>query len=270
MPYLVAGLIGAAASLSIVFFFRDRRVTFCLAAVAFGLCIGAVRVSQLVILAEASHPSNRATIMGTNHALEHVGYGVARSLIGLLIALARGSRTRFASSRSSSSSRGSPSSSMRAERRSSSARPRAKGEFGGRSDAELSLSSRRGPRGTPYRRTSGLLMMSPSMSISATIFPWLTTGTTISDLVLAKHWRYRGSFETSETISVRPDLGGEPADALPHGDRGVRRGGGTAPGIEAQLRALERDTGPPSCRSARGSASGRRSSSGREAAGRGR
>ena len=87
MPYLVAGLIGAAASLSIVFFFPPSVLSFLVAAVAYGLSIGAVRVSQLVILAEASHPSNRAAIMGTNHALEHVGYGLAAFLIGALIAL---------------------------------------------------------------------------------------------------------------------------------------------------------------------------------------
>jgi MFS family permease len=87
MPYLVAGLIGAAASLSIIFFFPPSVVSFIIAAVAYGLSIGAVRVSQLVILAEASHPSNRAAIMGTNHALEHVGYGLAAFLIGTLVAL---------------------------------------------------------------------------------------------------------------------------------------------------------------------------------------
>ncbi|MDA4115459.1 MAG: MFS transporter [Thaumarchaeota archaeon] len=87
MPYLVAGLIGAACSLSIVFFFPPSLPSFLIAAVAYGLSIGAVRVSQLVILAEASHPTNRAAIMGTNHALEHVGYGLAAVLIGTLIAL---------------------------------------------------------------------------------------------------------------------------------------------------------------------------------------
>lgn len=87
MPYLVAGLIGAAASLSIVFFFPPSVLSFIVAAVAYGLSIGAVRVSQLVILAEASHPSNRAAIMGTNHALEHVGYGLAAFLIGTFVAL---------------------------------------------------------------------------------------------------------------------------------------------------------------------------------------
>ncbi len=95
MPYLVAGLIGAAASLSIVFFFPATLPSFLIASVAFGLSVGAVRVSQLVILAEASHPSNRAAIMGTNHALEHVGYGVAAALVGSLVAFMGGFANAF-------------------------------------------------------------------------------------------------------------------------------------------------------------------------------
>ncbi len=85
MPYLVFGLIAGAASLALVFF-TATVATFFIAAVAFGLAIGVVRVSQLVILAEASHPSNRAAIMGTNHALEHVGYGLASATFGTLVA----------------------------------------------------------------------------------------------------------------------------------------------------------------------------------------
>jgi MFS family permease len=89
MPYLVAGLIGGAASLALVFF-TATVPTFVIAALAFGLSVGMVRVSQLVILAEASHPSNRAAIMGTNHALEHVGYGLAAVMTGSLVAIFKG------------------------------------------------------------------------------------------------------------------------------------------------------------------------------------
>ena len=85
MPYLVIGLVGGAASLALVFF-TATFPTFLIASVAFGLSVGMVRVSQLVILAEASNTSNRAAIMGTNHALEHVGYGVASVVVGSLIA----------------------------------------------------------------------------------------------------------------------------------------------------------------------------------------
>jgi MFS family permease len=95
MPYLVAGLIGAAGSLSIVFFFPATLPSFLVAAVAFGLSIGVVRVSQLVILAEASNTSNRAAIMGTNHALEHVGYGLAALLVGNLVAFTGGFANAF-------------------------------------------------------------------------------------------------------------------------------------------------------------------------------
>lgn len=85
MPYLVIGLVGGAASLALVFF-TPTFATFLIASVAFGLAIGTVRASQLVILAEASHRSNRAAIMGTNHALEHVGYGLASATFGTLVA----------------------------------------------------------------------------------------------------------------------------------------------------------------------------------------
>jgi len=95
MPYLVAGLVGAAASLSLVFFLKASVPSFLIASVTYGLSIGVVRVSQLVILAEASHPSNRAAIMGTNHALEHVGYGLAAVLVGNLVAFMGGFANAF-------------------------------------------------------------------------------------------------------------------------------------------------------------------------------
>ena len=85
MPYLVIGLIGGAGALALVFF-TATLPSFLVASVGFGLAIGMVRVSQLVILAEATHPSNRAAIMGTNHALEHVGYGIASLATGTLVA----------------------------------------------------------------------------------------------------------------------------------------------------------------------------------------
>lgn len=90
MPYLVVGLVAAAASLSLVFFLSPSVPSFLIAAVTFGLSIGVVRVSQLVILAEASNTMNRAAIMGTNHAMEHVGYGLAAFLTGSLIAFTGG------------------------------------------------------------------------------------------------------------------------------------------------------------------------------------
>ncbi len=86
MPYLVAGLVLGALSLAFVFF-TPSVPSFVVASVAFGFSIAMVRVSQLVLLAENSTSSSRAAIMGTNHAVEHAGYGVASFLVGVAVAL---------------------------------------------------------------------------------------------------------------------------------------------------------------------------------------
>ncbi len=84
MPYLVAGLIGSSISIAAVFF-NSTLLTFIVASFAHGIFIAMIRISQLLILGEASHPSNRAAIMGTNHAMEHAGYGIAAISIGILV-----------------------------------------------------------------------------------------------------------------------------------------------------------------------------------------
>ena len=84
MPYLVAGLIGSSLSIGAVFVYSTLPV-FVVASFAHGIFIAMIRISQLLILAEASHPSNRAAIMGTNHAMEHTGYGIAAISIGFLV-----------------------------------------------------------------------------------------------------------------------------------------------------------------------------------------
>lgn len=86
MPYLVAGLVCAGGALGFIIFVPASVPSFVLGSIGYGLAIGTVRVSQLVILAEKSHPSNRAAIMGTNHAMEHVGYGLAALVTGTLVA----------------------------------------------------------------------------------------------------------------------------------------------------------------------------------------
>jgi MFS family permease len=86
MPYLVAGLIGSSVSIAAVFF-NSTIPTFIIASLAHGLFIAMIRVSQLVILAEHTNPSNRAAIMGTNHAMEHAGYGIASITVGVLVGL---------------------------------------------------------------------------------------------------------------------------------------------------------------------------------------
>jgi len=78
-------MIIGALSLSFVFF-TPSVPSFLIASITFGASIAVVRVSQLVILAEKSNPSNRAAIMGTNHAVEHAGYGMASFIVGALVA----------------------------------------------------------------------------------------------------------------------------------------------------------------------------------------
>jgi MFS family permease len=84
MPILVAGLIGSSLSIAAVFF-NSTLPTFIAASFLHGIFIAMIRISQLLILGEASQPSNRAAIMGTNHAMEHAGYGIAAVSIGILV-----------------------------------------------------------------------------------------------------------------------------------------------------------------------------------------
>ena len=86
MPYLVAGLIGSSISIAAVFF-NPTLPTFIIASFAHGGFIAMIRISQLLILGEATNPSNRAAVMGTNHAMEHAGYGIAAISVGVLVGL---------------------------------------------------------------------------------------------------------------------------------------------------------------------------------------
>ena len=74
MPYLVAGLLLGALSLTFVFF-TPSVPTFVFAPIVFGPSIAMVRIGQLVILAEGIDLSNRAAMMGANYAVEHVVMG---------------------------------------------------------------------------------------------------------------------------------------------------------------------------------------------------
>lgn len=86
MPWLILGLLVGSSSLVLVYLSH----TFFLlgvAATSFGVGLASARVSQAVILAERSSAQNRATVMGTNHAVEHAGYGVGALTGGILISL---------------------------------------------------------------------------------------------------------------------------------------------------------------------------------------
>ncbi|HEV2137501.1 MAG TPA: MFS transporter [Nitrososphaerales archaeon] len=86
MPVLVGGLLlGSLALLAV--FFSASPTTLLVASVAFGISLAMARVSQLVILGERSTFENRAAVMGTNHAVEHAGYGIGAVFGGVFVAL---------------------------------------------------------------------------------------------------------------------------------------------------------------------------------------
>lgn len=86
MPMLVLGLLVGSGSLILVFFLRSLAFL-AGSAFIFGVSLAMARVSQAVILAEGTSTVNRAAVMGTNHAIEHAGYGVGALVGGSLIAL---------------------------------------------------------------------------------------------------------------------------------------------------------------------------------------
>jgi predicted MFS family arabinose efflux permease len=86
MPWLISGLLVGSFSLVIVYVLRGF-LFLASAALIFGFALATARVSQAVILAEGSAVENRATVMGTNHAVEHAGFGVGALVRGTLFAL---------------------------------------------------------------------------------------------------------------------------------------------------------------------------------------
>jgi len=86
MPYLVVGFVIGAVALALAFSFPSVAGLIT-ASVVFGFSLAITRVSQLVILAEHSTISNRAGVMGTNHALEHTGYGLGSFVGGVVVTL---------------------------------------------------------------------------------------------------------------------------------------------------------------------------------------
>jgi MFS family permease len=86
MPYLVVGFVVGAIALALAFSFPSVPGLIS-ASVVFGFSLAMTRVSQLVILAEHSTVTNRAGVMGTNHALEHTGYGIGSFVGGVVVAI---------------------------------------------------------------------------------------------------------------------------------------------------------------------------------------
>jgi len=86
LPFLVGGLTIGAVSLGSVFA-APSLLAFVLGSFVFGLSLAMIRVSQLVILAERTGFESRAAVMGTNHAVEHAGFGVGAIVGGSLAAV---------------------------------------------------------------------------------------------------------------------------------------------------------------------------------------
>lgn len=93
MPILVGGMLMGSLALAVVFS-SPSVATFLFCSLLFGVALAMVRVSQYVILSERSGTANRATVMGTNHAFEHSGYGMG-ALAGGVMTAAFGSATTF-------------------------------------------------------------------------------------------------------------------------------------------------------------------------------
>lgn len=83
-PFMIAGFLGSAAALALIFVAPSPLSLVAWSAV-FGVAIMLVRVPQAVVVAERTVLENRAGAMGANHAVEHVGYGAGAFLGGLLL-----------------------------------------------------------------------------------------------------------------------------------------------------------------------------------------
>lgn len=86
MPFLSVGLVVGSISLAAVFLY-PMLFGLLAGSLAFGVSLAMSRVSQLVILAERSSEKSRAAVMGTNHAMEHTGYGVGAFVGGVVVAI---------------------------------------------------------------------------------------------------------------------------------------------------------------------------------------
>ncbi len=81
---MAAGFLVEGVALSLIFF-APSVLSLLLWSVVFGAAVMLVRVPQAVVIAERTVQGNRASAMGANHGVEHVGYGVGAFLGGILI-----------------------------------------------------------------------------------------------------------------------------------------------------------------------------------------
>ncbi len=81
---MTVGFLVEGAALALIFF-QPSPLSLVLWSVVFGVAVMLVRVPQAVIIAERTIVENRASAMGTNHGVEHIGYGVGAFLGGVLL-----------------------------------------------------------------------------------------------------------------------------------------------------------------------------------------
>jgi MFS family permease len=81
---MAVGFLVEGVALALIFY-EPSPLSLVLWSVVFGVAIMLVRVPQAVVIAERTMVENRASAMGTNHGVEHVGYGVGAFLGGVLL-----------------------------------------------------------------------------------------------------------------------------------------------------------------------------------------
>jgi MFS family permease len=82
--FMASGFLVEGVGLALILF-EPSAFTLFLWAVVFGVGVMLVRVPQAVVIAERTVFGNRASAMGVNHGVEHVGYGLGAFLGGVLL-----------------------------------------------------------------------------------------------------------------------------------------------------------------------------------------
>ncbi len=82
--FMATGFLVEGLALALIFF-GPSALSLVLWSVVFGVAVMLVRVPQAVIIAERTVVENRASAMGANHGVEHIGYGVGAFLGGVLL-----------------------------------------------------------------------------------------------------------------------------------------------------------------------------------------
>ncbi|HYC26633.1 MAG TPA: MFS transporter, partial [Nitrososphaerales archaeon] len=82
--FMAVGFLVEGLALAFIFY-EPNDLTVIVWALVFGVAVMLVRVPQAVVIAERTIVENRASAMGANHGVEHIGYGVGAFLGGLLL-----------------------------------------------------------------------------------------------------------------------------------------------------------------------------------------